>query len=162
MLAPVLFFTVVFLVCAVVAARALARMGRQLARTGAELERLGGRMEDRVLPRTERILEETTSTLRDLEATSEQARAVGRSFENALAAVGDMTVLVEHAVRPIVATAASVRVDNRRARAIRAGFAAAWRRLLHRAGRESTVRPALEAGDSPVPPDDEQSETPEA
>jgi hypothetical protein len=131
MLVSVLIFTVVLIACAAVAARVLARMGRQLTRTGAEFERLGGRLEDRFLPRAESILEQTTSALRELETTAEQARSVGRHFEEVLASLGDITVMVEDAVQPIVA-AASMRFDRRRARAIRAGFGATFGRLFGR------------------------------
>ena len=137
----VLIFTVVFIACAGVAARALARMGRQLARTGAEFERLGGRLEDRFLPRAEVILDQTTTALRELETTAEQARSVGRHFENALASLGDITVMVEDAVLPIVAAAASVRVDRRRVRAIRAGFSATFARLIDRPADPGVARP---------------------
>jgi hypothetical protein len=139
MLVSVLIFTVVLIACAGVAARALARMGRQLARTGAEFERLGGRLEDRFLPRADVILEQITTTLRELETTAEQARSVGRHFDDALASVGDITVMVEDAVRPIVATAASVGVDRRRARAIRAAFGAVFGRLRGRPVGQSSV-----------------------
>jgi hypothetical protein len=132
MVVSVLIFTVVFIACAGVAARALARMGRQLARTGAEFERLGGRLEDRFLPRAEVVLEQTTAALRELETTAEQARSVGRHFEDALASLGDITVMVEDAVQPVVAAAASVGVDRRRVRAIRTGFAAVFGRLFGR------------------------------
>jgi hypothetical protein len=138
----VLVFTVVFIACAGVAARAVARMGRQLARTGAEFERLGGRLEDRFLPRAELVLDQTTTALRELETTAEHARSVGRHFEEALASLGDITVMVEDAVRPIVATAASVRVDRRRVRAIRVGVGVAIGRLFGRPAGRSSGRPA--------------------
>jgi hypothetical protein len=137
----VLIFTAVFISCAGVAARALARMGRQLARTGAEFERLGGRLEDRFLPRAEVVLEQTTTTLRDLEATAEQARSVGRHFEDALASVGDITLMVEDAAQPFMAAAASAGVDRRRVRAIRAGFGAVCGRLFGRRADRSIARP---------------------
>jgi hypothetical protein len=131
MLVTVLIFTVVLIACAAVAARPLASLGRQLARTGAEFERLGGRLEDRFLPRAELVLEQTTDALRELETTAEQARAVGRYFEEVLASMGDITVMVEDAMQPIVA-AASMSFDRRRARAIRAGFGATFGRLFGR------------------------------
>ena len=139
MLVLVLIFTVVLIVCAAVAARVLARMGRQLARTGAEFERLGGRLEDRFFPRAELVLEQITDALRELETTVEQARAVGRHFEEVLASLGDITVMVGDAVQPIVA-AASMRIDRRRARAVRAGFGATFGRLFGRRAGGSSDR----------------------
>jgi hypothetical protein len=158
MLVSVLIFTVVFIACAGVAARALVRLGRQLARTGAEFERLSGRMEDRFLPRAEVVLDQTTIVVREMETTAEQARSVGRHFEDALASLGDITVMMEDAVQPIVATAASVRIDRRRVRAIRAGFDAVIGRLFGRpVGRfseqpvdHSTSRPVRESSDRPA------------
>jgi hypothetical protein len=152
MLVSVLVFTVVFIACAGVAARALVRLGRQLARTGAEFERLSGRMEDRFLPRVEVVLGQTTTALRELETTAEQARSVGRHFEDALASLGDITVMVEDAVQPIVATAASVRIDRRRVRAIRAGFDTVIGRLFGRPVGRPSGQPASLSVARPVEP----------
>jgi hypothetical protein len=152
MLVSVLIFTVVLIACAGVAARALARTGRQLARTGAEFERLGGRLEDRFLPRVEVVLERATITLRELESTADQARSGGRHFEEVLASLGDITVMVEDAVQPFVAAAASVGVDRRRVRAIRAGFGAMFGRLFGRPPGRSSDRQAGESAGRPADP----------
>jgi hypothetical protein len=133
-----LVFTVVLLACGAVAARALARMGRQLGRAGGELERLHVRMDERFLPRAEAITGQATRVVRDLEVVADDARAVTRQLEDALAAVGDITVMVEDAVAPIVATAASLGGDRRRVRAVRAGFAAGFSRLLGSRGSSRT------------------------
>lgn len=146
MLVSVLIFTVVFIGCAAVAARALARMGRQLARTGVEFERLGGRLEDRFLPRAEVVLDQTTIAMRDVEAIAEQAQSIGRDFADASASLGDITVMVEDAVEPFVVTAASVGMDGRRVRAIRAGIGAMFGRLSGR----SVDRGAHQGAERPV------------
>jgi hypothetical protein len=137
MLVPVLIFVVIFVGCAGVAARALTHLGRQLVRTGAEFERLGVRLEDRFLPLAEVVLEQTTATLREVETAAEQVRSVESHVADVLAAVGDITVMVEQSVQPMIATAASVGVDRRRVRAIRAGFGTA----IHRLSAKVTRRP---------------------
>lgn len=132
MLVTMLVFMLILLVCGGVAARALARMGRQLGRAGAELERLGCRLDDHFLPRAEAIMGQTASALRDLESVGDEARLVTRSIEGAAASLGDITVMVEDAMQPIVATAASVGIDRRRVRAIQAGLRVVFGRLSGR------------------------------
>jgi hypothetical protein len=134
MLVPVLVFAIILAACAVVAGRALVRMGSQLSRTGGELERLGDRMEQRFLPRAEATMEQTTAAVRELEEVAEIAATVPVHLQEALASLGDLTLMVEEAVRPIGETAASLGVDRPRVRAIRAACGAFLGRLFRRRG----------------------------
>ena len=151
MLVPILIFTAVFIACAAAVARALIRMGRQLARTGSEFERLGGCLEDRILPRAEVVTEQMTTFLRDMGTVSERAQAVGDDFGEALASLGDITVMAGEAVQPFVAIAASVGMDGRRMRAIRAGILATFGRLSGRTAGPSAGLPPAGHSQSPVP-----------
>lgn len=132
MLVPVICFTAIFVACAVVVVRAFVRLGRQLSLAGEQVARFSTRLEETFLPGVEAVITQATAIGHEIEAIADTAASVSGHLDEAMASLGDLTLMVEEAVQPIASAAAAVGIDRRRTRAVRAAIGAFFGRLLGR------------------------------
>jgi hypothetical protein len=126
MLIPFLIFLACLLGSALYAGPVFVRLGRQLGQTGAAVEAVVRRMDERFLPQAEQLVGKTSSAVRELEAVGAEFQRLGLRAEEAISPLGDITVAVEVALRPLAETAGAVGLTGRRVRAWSVGARAIW------------------------------------
>ena len=126
MLIPFLVFLACLLGSALYAGPVFVRLGRQLERTGVAVEEIVRRLDERFLPRAEQLVGRTSAAVRELEAVSADFQRLGPLAEEAIAPLGDITVAVDGALRPLAETAGAIGLTGRRVRAWSVGARAVW------------------------------------